>query len=78
MDPIREGVMRFADKGSSVFQMVTQIFGLLPDGRELIRTEEKETSLRVSFSDRSDEGLSLIHISEPTRPAPLSRMPSSA
>ena len=23
-------------------------------------------------------GLSLIHISEPTRPAPLSRMPSSA
>ena len=24
------------------------------------------------------EGLSLIHISEPTRPAPLSRMPSSA
>ena len=25
-----------------------------------------------------DMGLSLIHISEPTRPAPLSRMPSSA
>ena len=25
-----------------------------------------------------DDGLSLIHISEPTRPAPLSRMPSSA
>ena len=26
----------------------------------------------------SPEDLSLIHISEPTRPAPLSRMPSSA
>ena len=25
-----------------------------------------------------DQNLSLIHISEPTRPAPLSRMPSSA
>ena len=32
----------------------------------------------ASYYMRNEQWLSLIHISEPTRPAPLSRMPSSA
>ena len=36
------------------------------------------TGYVAEFVQDVDQGLSLIHISEPTRPAPLSRMPSSA
>ena len=32
----------------------------------------------TALADATEDFLSLIHISEPTRPAPLSRMPSSA
>ena len=56
MDPIREGLLRFADRTSSTFQMVTRIFGFMPDGRELIETKEGAAGLTVSFSDRADEG----------------------
>ena len=38
---------------------------------------ESSASLML-ITDILDKALSLIHISEPTRPAPLSRMPSSA
>ena len=37
-----------------------------------------ESACALFFDPRVDPDLSLIHISEPTRPAPLSRMPSSA
>jgi hypothetical protein len=56
MDPIRKGLIRFVDKTSGAFQMVTQIFGFLPDGRELVRTEEGAAGITVHFSDRSDDG----------------------
>ncbi len=56
MDPIREGVIRFIDKTSSTVQMVTRAFGFMPDGRELIRTDDGAAGLTVSFSDRADEG----------------------
>ena len=38
----------------------------------------EEAGLGVTLYTASVDELSLIHISEPTRPAPLSRMPSSA
>ncbi len=56
MDPIREGIVRFADNVSSVFQTVCQTFGFLPDGRELVKVTESDAGLTVAFSDRTDEG----------------------
>ncbi|MGD2122250.1 MAG: hypothetical protein PVJ76_10925 [Gemmatimonadota bacterium] len=56
MDPIREGLIRFADKGSAIFQLVTRTFGFLPDGRELVKVEKGADGLQITFSDRSEEG----------------------
>ena len=51
----------------------------LAAGADIIETNTFNGT-RVSQADYGTEALalSLIHISEPTRPAPLSRMPSSA
>ena len=40
--------------------------------------KEAERAERKMAEDAADENLSLIHISEPTRPTRASRMPSSA
>jgi hypothetical protein len=66
MDPIREGLIRLADKSSAIFQLVTQTFGFLPDGRELVAAEKGPTGLTVSFSDRSEEGWLPFSINIPT------------
>ena len=49
--------------------------GYLEDGKALYEAGKKMTALADKVAD---EGLSLIHISEPTRLRQLSRMPSSA
>jgi hypothetical protein len=56
MDPIREGIVRFVDKTSFTFQNVFQIFGFLPDGRELLEVDQTEEGQTVTFSDRTEEG----------------------
>ena len=46
----------------------------LQDWRHIAKSNKKE----LGFIVEAVEGLSLIHISEPTRPSHISRMPSSA
>ena len=65
MDPIREGIVRFADKASGLVQNTFQIFGFLPDGRELVDVSDTEGGLMAAFSDRSDEGWGGFHVHLP-------------
>ena len=67
---------------SSIFNMLTgakQHVGNWP-GKTVERVDGRFTHDGEEFNlvDLPGTYLSLIHISEPTRPAPLSRMPSSA
>ena len=55
----------------------------LPNGLKVLVVETHKlprVSIQLAIDNPpvAEGGLSLIHISEPTRPAPLSRMPSSA
>ena len=43
-----------------------------------VETIDEMTNLSLKHREALKEGLSLIHISEPTRPLRISRMPSSA
>ena len=49
-----------------------------PDKPDRVYLEGSPARFHVNRTDRTEQGLSLIHISEPTRLGMLSRMPSSA
>ena len=63
---------------SGFLMMGRQQLGLQEDGRMAPTPKPQSQSLTLLSLPRTLHSLSLIHISEPTRPITTSRMPSSA
>lgn len=56
MDPLRTGLLRFADDFSLAVQNAARSFAFYSDGRDFVRIRETESGLLGEFPDHTDEG----------------------
>ena len=75
---VRYGGESFWEARPSVQRRLMRNFGVLYQSGALWSSMTLAENVALPLQHYTDLGLSLIHISEPTRPFTLSRMPSSA